>query len=77
MDAKMMVDGVKAGVVRCRLSLDAAASCMGVPRCTYQGIMEGREDISRENFLRFCESVGMKPQTLIALGIERAGRTDK
>jgi len=73
----MMRNGVKAGVVRCRLSLDAAASCMGVPRCTYQGVMEGREDISRENFMRFCKNTGIEPKTLIALGIERAERTDE
>lgn len=73
----MMRDGVRAGAARCRMSLDEAACCMGVPRCVYQGIMEGREDISRENFLRFCESVEIKPQTLIALGIEQAGHTDE
>jgi plasmid maintenance system antidote protein VapI len=61
----------------CRLSIDEAACCMGVPRCAYQDIMEGREDITNESFLRFCESTGSNPQTLIALGIERAGRTDE
>ena len=76
MQQEMMLDAVRAGVVHFHLGIDAAASVLGVPGSEYRRIMQGERDISDREFLHFCAVLHEKPQTLLAMGVERAGRSE-